>query len=89
MKGFIQEVERKLSYPKGVVEEIMEWVLVRRDAHLPISYKLIIAKAKLLIRPHNPQFKLQKAGWNSFAPPFPFHAFQNIHLTETAHSAGM
>ena len=53
---------RKFSYPKEVDEEIAEWILIRRDAHLPVSTKLVKAKAKLLIKPHNPQFRASK-GW--------------------------
>ena len=53
---------RKLSYPKEVDEEIAEWILIRRDAHLPVSTELVKAKAKLLIKPHNPQFRASK-GW--------------------------
>ena len=53
---------RALSYPKVVDEELVEWVLCRRDSHLPVSSELIKAKAKSLIKAHNPQFKASK-GW--------------------------
>ena len=59
---------RKLSYPKEVDEEILEWILIRRDAQLPVSSELIKAKAKLLIKPHNQQFKASKGWLQKFLP---------------------
>ena len=40
---------RTLSYPKEVDEELLEWILSRRDCHLPVGTELIRAKAKVLI----------------------------------------
>ena len=51
-----------MSYPREVDEEILEWVLVRRDCHLPVGTELLKAKALKLIKPHNPQFKASN-GW--------------------------
>ncbi len=53
---------RKLSYPKEIDEEIAEWILTRRDVHLPVSGELVKAKAKLLVKPYNDQFRASK-GW--------------------------
>ena len=53
---------RQLSYPKEVDEEILEWVLVRQDAHLPVSRTLIRVKARHLVRPHNSDFGAS-SGW--------------------------
>lgn len=51
-----------LTYPKEVDKELVEWILCRRDSHLPVSTQLIKAKAKTLIKPHNEQFQASK-GW--------------------------
>ena len=32
---------RQLSYPKEIDEELVEWVLVRRDCHLPVRTQMI------------------------------------------------
>ena len=53
---------RGLSYPKEVDEEILQWILVRRDAHLPVSRELIKMKARQLIKINNPNFKVS-SGW--------------------------
>lgn len=53
---------RTLSYPKEVDEEIHEWILVRRDAHLPVSRELIKTKARQLIKSYNPNFTAS-SGW--------------------------
>ena len=51
-----------LSYPTDVDDEIAEWILVRRDAHLPVSKELVKIKARHLIKPHNAQFTASD-GW--------------------------
>ena len=53
---------RELSYPKEVDDEIYEWILVRRDAHLPVSRNLIQIKAHQLVKAHNPNF-MASSGW--------------------------
>ncbi len=53
---------RSLSYPKETDEELVEWILIRRDCHLPVSTELVKGKALGLIRTHNPAFKASK-GW--------------------------
>ena len=53
---------RALIYLKEVDEEVVEWILIRRDSHLPVSTELIKSKARQLIKSHNPQFKALK-GW--------------------------
>lgn len=53
---------RNLSYPKETDEEILEWVLVRHDAHLPVSRELIKTKARQLIKTTNSNFKAS-SGW--------------------------
>ena len=53
---------RGLSYPQKVDEEIMEWILVRRDLHLPVGTELIKVKARQLIKPYNSEFKAS-SGW--------------------------
>ena len=51
-----------LSYPQKVDEEIMEWILVRRDSHFPVGTELIKVKACQLIKPYNSEFKASN-GW--------------------------
>ena len=53
---------RFLSYPSKIDDEIAEWILIRRDAHLPVSRELVKIKARQLIKPHNTQFKASD-GW--------------------------
>lgn len=53
---------RLLSYPTDVDDEIAEWILVRRDAHLPVCRELVKVKARHLIKPHNTQFTASD-GW--------------------------
>ena len=53
---------RQLSYFKEVDEEVVEWVRVRQDAHLPVSRTLIQIKARQLVKPHNPSF-VAPSGW--------------------------
>ena len=40
----------------------MEWILVRRDLHLPVGTELIKVKARQLIKPYNSEFKAS-SGW--------------------------
>ncbi len=47
---------RNLSYPREVDEQLLEWILVRRDSHLPVGTEIIKAKACQLIKPHNAGF---------------------------------
>lgn len=53
---------RKLSYPPEIDDELCEWILIRRDAHLPVGRELIKTKAKQLVIPHNTQF-VASSGW--------------------------
>ena len=54
----------QLSYPKEIDEELVEWVLVRRDCHLPAGTQMIRGKVASLIKAYNPSFKASK-GWLS------------------------
>ena len=47
---------RPLSYPTEIDDEILEWILVRRDSHLPVSREMTKIKGRQLIRAHNPLF---------------------------------
>ena len=53
---------RSFSYPCMVDEELVDWVMTRRDCHLPVGTNMIQSKATALIKPHNPTFKASK-GW--------------------------
>uniref|UniRef100_A0A1X7VKH0 Uncharacterized protein n=1 Tax=Amphimedon queenslandica TaxID=400682 RepID=A0A1X7VKH0_AMPQE len=46
---------RKLSYPKEVEEELVEWMLVGRDCHLPVETQMVKGTANSLIKAHNPR----------------------------------
>ena len=53
---------RPLSYPTAVDEELLSWILIMNDLHLPVSVLALQKKAELLILPHNPSFEASK-GW--------------------------
>lgn len=53
---------RPLSYPKEIDEEIMEWILTRRDKHQPVGREMIKIKARQLVKPHKPEFTAS-TGW--------------------------
>ncbi len=53
---------RSLSYPSEVDDEIAEWIIIRRDAHLPVSRQLVKIKSRQLINPHNTEFTASD-GW--------------------------
>jgi hypothetical protein len=53
---------RQLSYPREVDENILCWILQRRDLHLPVQRGSICQYAKSLILPHNPHFSAS-VGW--------------------------
>ena len=53
---------KPLSYPKSVDEVLLAWIFTANDLHLPCSTKTLKTKAKLLIKPHSPQF-IASRGW--------------------------
>ena len=53
---------KPLSYPKSVEDEILQWLFVMMDQHLPASRKITKKKAASLIIPHNPDF-VASNGW--------------------------
>ena len=56
-KGNSKGAGRPLSYPTSVDEELLSWILILNDLHLPASVQ---KKAKSLILPHNPSFEASK-----------------------------
>lgn len=49
---------RKISYPTEIDEQILQWILEKRDqSNLPVSTKMIPTKALALIKQANPAFK--------------------------------
>ena len=73
---------RKLSYCKEVDEEIAEWILIGKDAHLPVSTELVNTKAKLLIKPQR-----ASKGWSKkflICHSLSMCANKNIHTTKTS-----
>ena len=55
----------QLPYPKEVAK-ISEWILARRDIHLPVAPELINSKENVLIKQQNPRFKASKGWLESF-----------------------
>ena len=54
---------RKLSYPKEVDDEILQWILVKREeCNVPVSKQSIRMKALTKIKPIQPEFKASE-GW--------------------------
>ena len=51
-----------LSYPASIDEELLSWLLIMNDLHLPVSILALQKKAKSLILPHNPCFEASR-GW--------------------------
>ena len=48
---------RPLSYPVGLEDQLIKWILVLRDLNFPVSILALQEKAKNLIQPGNPEFK--------------------------------
>ena len=61
-KGNTKGAGRPLSYPTSVDEELISWILIMNDLHLPVSVLALQKKAKSLILPHNPDFEASR-GW--------------------------
>ena len=53
---------RPLSVPASIDEELLSWLLIMNDLHLPVSILALQKKAKSLILPHNPFFEASR-GW--------------------------
>ena len=51
-----------LSYPASIDEELLSWLLIMNDLHLPVSILALQKKAKSLILPQNPCFEASR-GW--------------------------
>ena len=54
---------RLLSYPPSIDEELLSWLLIMNDLHLPVSTLALQKKAKSLILPHNLCFQASR-GWS-------------------------
>ena len=63
-KGNAKGTGRSLSYPASIDEELLSWLLIMNDLHLPVSILALQKKAKSLILPHNPCFEASR-GWVS------------------------
>ena len=61
-KGNAKGAGRPLSYPASIDEELLSWLLIMNDLHLPVFILALQKKAKSLILPHNPCFKASR-GW--------------------------
>ena len=59
-------VGKTLSYPSTIEDDLLAWVLDMIDKHLPISAKLLGKQAKILINPHNPNFKGSNGWYQKF-----------------------
>ncbi len=49
---------RLLSYPSKIDDEIAEWILIRRDAHLPVSREFVKIKVRQLVKPPNSKHRM-------------------------------
>ena len=56
-KGNAKGAGRPLSFPASIDEELLSWLLIMNDLHLPVSILALQKKAKSLILPHNPCFE--------------------------------
>ena len=61
-KGNAKGAGRPLSYPASIDEELLSWLLITNDIHLPVSLLALQKKTKSLILPHNPCFENSR-GW--------------------------
>ena len=61
-KGNAKGSRRPLSYPPSIDEELLSWLLIMNDLHLPVSILALQKKAKSLKLPHNPCFAASR-GW--------------------------
>ena len=61
-KGNTKSAGRQLYYPASIDEELLSWLLIMNDLHLPVSILALQKKAKSLILPHNPCFETSR-GW--------------------------
>ena len=59
-KGNAKGAGRLLSYPASIDEELLSWLLIMNDLHLPVSILALQKKAKSLILPHNPCFEASR-----------------------------
>ena len=56
-KGNAKGAGRPLSYPASIDEELLSWLLIMNDLHLPVSILAFQKKTKSLLLPHNPCFE--------------------------------
>ena len=61
-KGNAKGTGRSLSYPASIDEELLSWLLIMNDLHLPVSILVLQKNAKSLILLHNPFFEASR-GW--------------------------
>ena len=61
-KGNTKSAGRQLYYPASIDEELLSWLLIMNDLHLPVSILALQKKAKSLILPQNPCFEASR-GW--------------------------
>ena len=61
-KGNAKGAGLPLSYPASIDEELLSWLLIMNDLHLPLSIIALKKKAKSLILPHNPCSEASR-GW--------------------------
>ena len=54
---------RKVSYPKELEDQLVKWILQKREhSHIPVSREMIRLKGLSLIKPSLPNFKASQ-GW--------------------------
>ena len=65
-RGGAEGAGRPLSYPASIDEELLSWLLIMNDLHLPVSILALQKKAKSLILPHNPCFEASRGRVRQF-----------------------
>ena len=61
-KGNAKGAGCPLPDPASIDEELLSWLLIMNDLHLPVSILALQKNAKSLILPHNPCFEASR-GW--------------------------
>lgn len=65
-KGNSKRAGRILPYPTLVDEDLLSWILIINDLHLPVSVLALQKKSKSRILLHNPSFETSKGCIHQF-----------------------
>ena len=82
-KGNAKGAGRPLSYPASIDEELLSWLLIMNDLHLPVSILALQKKAKSLILPPNPCFEASRGWVRQFKERHNLTLRKNIFVSKT------